>query len=389
MPTMAALHEELTTLAPATPAGPPSAPRAPFTDCRTVPYNALPLLPPPVELETKRTLKKAIMANKALAELRTAGELIPNQGLLIRAILLQEAKLSSEIENIVTTDDDLYRAFSEDSEKADPSTKEVLRYEQALWHGYKLLREEGRPISVDLFLDIVGIIKQRPTAIRSEPGTRIVNPRRESIYAPPSGERRLRELLDNLLDYLQAQDGVDPLIKMAVAHYQFEAIHPFPDGNGRTGRVLNILHLVNQGLLDLPVLYLSRSIIQNKRLYYEGLRRVTEEHAWEDWIVYILEAVEATAVATKVKVLGIRDALTRAIEQARTDMTRGYSKELIELVFQQPYTRISFLDRAGIAKRDAASAYLRELERIGILKGVKHGRERLYINHKLQQLLAS
>jgi len=358
-------------------------------DFRSTPYNLLPLIPPKVELETKRTLKKAIAANKALAELRTAGDLIPNQGILIRAIILQEAKMSSEIENIVTTNDELYRAFSEDPEKATPETKEVLRYEEALWHGYNELLA-GSPLSVSVFVEIVSIIKEQDMNIRRTPGTRIVNRKINApIYAPPEGESLIREKLENLIAYIYAEDDVDPLIKMAVMHYQFEAIHPFPDGNGRTGRVLNILYLVCCQLLGIPVLYLSRYIIQNKSVYYEGLRRVTEEQAWEDWVVYLLEGIEQTAIYTKSKIISIREALVKATDYARVTMRKGYSKELIELIFQQPCTRIATLEKAGIAKRDAASLYLRELERIGMLARVKIGREMLFINKQLLDLLST
>lgn len=353
------------------------------------PYNELPALPPSTQLETIRTLKKAISANMALAELRVAGDLIPNQSILLRSILLQEAKMSSEIENIVTTNDELYRAFSEDADRADPSTKEVLRYERALWTGWNELRK-GRKFSVELFIEIARIIKQEAIGIRSGAGTQIVNRHTgEAIYVPPVGEAIIREKLENLVSYFYANDGIDPLIKMAAAHYQFEAIHPFPDGNGRTGRVLNILYLVSQNLLSIPVLYLSCYIIGNKRPYYQGLRRVTEEGAWEEWILYMLDGMEQTAIATKDKILSIREAIGEATAKARTEMNRGYSKELIELVFEQPYTRISFLEQQGIAKRDTASAYLKDLVRLGILRGVKHGRERLYINLKLLRLLAS
>lgn len=355
---------------------------------RAIPFNELPSLPPVAELETKRTLKKAIAANKALAELRTAGDLIPNQAILIRAILLQEAKLSSEIENIVTTNDELYRAFSDDSERTDPATKEVLRYEASLWHGFQHLGNKGL-LTSRLFVEIAQIIKEREIDVRKLPGTRVANRRTgEPIYAPPEGEALIRSLLDNLSEYLYADDDVDPLIKMAVAHYQFEAIHPFPDGNGRTGRVLNILYLVERGLLGIPVLYLSRYIIQNKGAYYEGLRKVTEDKAWVDWILYMLEGIEQTATDTKDRIVSIRRSILEAVEKARLEMRKGYSKELIELVFQQPYTRISSVEKAGIAKRDAASEYLRELNRIGILRGIKFGREMLYMNDKLLEILA-
>lgn len=356
---------------------------------RDVPYNDLPPLPPMFDVETRRVLRKAISANKALAELRTAGDLIPNQAILIRALVLQEARLSSEVENIVTTNDELYRALSDDPEKTDPATKEVLRYETALWHGFQELGKGG-VLSSRLFIDIARIIKQYDLSVRTMPGTRVADRLTgEPIYAPPEGEERIRALLDNLSEYLYARDDVDPLIKMAIAHYQFEAIHPFPDGNGRTGRVLNTLYLVERGLLGLPTLYLSRYIISNKAAYYEGLRRVTEEGAWEDWIVYILDGIERTANDTKERILGIRASLLEALDYARAQMGRRYRKELIELIFQQPFTRIAFLEQAGIARRDAASVHLRELERIGLLRSHKYGRDVLYFNETLFKLLSA
>lgn len=308
--------------------------------------------------------------------------------MLIRAVVLQEAKLSSEIENIVTTNDKLYRAFSELSLATDPNTKEVLHYEEALWHGHRMLRA-GRPLSASLFVEIVGIIRETGVGVRTMPGTQIVNERtRKVIYTPPQGEGLIRDLLDNLSEYLYSADDIDPLIKLSVAHYQFEAIHPFTDGNGRTGRVLNILYLVDRELLDVPVLYLSRHIIENRSGYYEGLRRVTEEGAWEDWIVYMLEAIEATAADTRGRILEIRQALDDAVEVAKDGMRRGYRKELIELIFEQPYTRIQFLEKAGIAKRQTASDYLKELERVGLLRGFKYGRDRLFVNPRLMDILS-
>ena len=349
--------------------------------------NSLAALPPRTEVETVRTLKKAIRANTALAELRGAGGLIPNQAILIRAILLQEAKLSSEIENIVTTNDKLYRAMEDSPKTVDPHTKEVIRYEQALRHGYQAI-QSGKPLSASLFVEIARVIKQVGVDVRRSPGCQVVNDRtREPVYTPPEGEALIRDLLDNLSEYLHNDDDTDPLIKMAVAHYQFEAIHPFPDGNGRTGRVLNVLYLVDHQLLHLPVLFHSRFIIAHKPEYYRGLRRVTEEGAWEDWIVFMLEALEDTATHTHKTIQDIRSALDSAIGLAQSQMSRGYSKELIELVFSQPYTRISFVEKAGIAKRETGSAYLRELERIGILHSQRYGREVLFVNQTLMDLL--
>ena len=249
---------------------------------RNQPYNDLPLLPPAMELETKAVLKQAIAANRVLANLRGLAAQIPNQGVLINSIVLQEARLSSEIENIVTTNDELYRADADADGKSDPHTKEVLRYRQALNFGFRQLKE--RPLSTNLFIDIVRTIKQVDLGVRRVPNTALKNTLNEVVYTPPVGEAVIREKLANLEQFIHAQDGLDPLVKMAVMHYQFEAIHPFEDGNGRTGRIVNLLYLVEQGLLDIPVLFLSRYIIANKPGYYEGLRGVTERQDWECWI---------------------------------------------------------------------------------------------------------
>lgn len=352
---------------------------------RNSPYNDLPLLPPKAELETIKTLKRAIRANKALAELKGAGNLIPNQTILLRTIVLQEARQSSEIENIVTTNDELYKALSDEDGQHNPHTKEVLRYHQALWHGYTSLA--SRPLSTSLFVEIVNIIRLHEAGIRTLPGTVIANLRGETIYTPPTGEECIYRLMTNLCKYIHTEDDIDPLIKLAVIHYQFEAIHPFSDGNGRTGRIINILYLVSQGLIELPVLYLSHYIIENKSAYYSGLRRITEAGAWEEWILYMLTAIEVTALDTCRRIREIRSLLDESLIYAREKLPKIYSKELVELIFQQPYCRIRFVEQAGIAKRQTASHYLQELERIGLLRSAKVGRERLYINEKLFSLL--
>lgn len=352
---------------------------------RNQPYNDLPPLPLSHNMESKAILKKAISANRELAELKGAGDAIPNQAILINSIMLQEARLSSEIENIVTTNDELYKAAGEAIEKVNPHTKEVLYYRQALWHGFENLRE--RPLSTNLFVDLVEIFKQKSMGIRRVPGTKIANSRGEVVYTPPEGEDLLRRLLGNLENFLHADDGIDPLVKLAILHYQFEAIHPFTDGNGRTGRIINILYLVEKGLLGLPVLYLSHFIIRNKNDYYEGLCRITEEGAWEEWILYILNAVEVTAKQTREKIFRIRDLMNEAQEIAKSKTGQAYSKDLIEVIFEQPYCKIRFLEERGIAKRQTASVYLKRLEKIGLLKGVKVGREVYYMNKALLQLL--
>jgi Fic family protein len=210
------------------------------------------------------------------------------------------------------------------------------------------------------------------------------------VYSPPEGEDSIRRLLHNLCEFLyREEDDIDPLIKLAIAHYQFEAIHPFPDGNGRTGRVLNILFLIERSLLEIPVLYLSRYIIQNKAEYYRGLRSVTEEEAWEDWVSYMLQAIEVTAIETRQRIQAIHEAMSQAKETIKQGAPKMYSHELVEVIFSQPYTRISFLEERGLAKRQTASSYLKRLEELGLLKSVKVWRETLYLNPKLMELLAA
>ena len=352
------------------------------------PFNSIPRLPPKTQVETLRTLKKAISANRAVAELRAVGNLIPNQSLLLRSIVLQEAKQSSEIENIVTTNDKLYQAFGNDMKNVNHATKEVLSYESALWSGYQNLQHGGF-LNTRLFIDIVQTIRQAEVGIRTMPGTHIANSiTGKIVYTPPSGESLIRDLLQNLSEYIYAEDDIDALIKMAVLHYQFEAIHPFSDGNGRTGRVLNILYLIHAGVLDIPVLYLSRYIIRNKSDYYEGLRRVTEKGEWEDWILYMLDAVEVMARESRDKVVRIRSAIETAIDQVKAELPRIYSKDLVELLFEQPYIRIQSIVAAGIAQRQTAAEYLKELASKDILHAVKVGRETLYVNRNLLAILA-
>lgn len=356
---------------------------------RDKPYNDLPLLPPLQELETKAVLKAAIEAHRALADLRGVARAIPNQGILVRAIALQEARLSSEIEHIVTTNDELYRALSQEDTKSNPQTKEVLRYGDATWRGFGRLNK-GLPLDRDMFAALASEILQGEVAVRKGAGTRVGNPvSGQVVYTPPIGENLLNKMLDNLSEYLSAKEGPDPLVRLAVGHYQFEAIHPFRDGTGRVGRVLNVLYLVQQGLLDLPILYLSRAILEDKNAYYLGLREVTERQAWEEWILYILNLLTDTAIETRRRIEVVQRELLESIEIARTQMTRGYSRELLELIFEQPYTRIAFLERKGIAKRQAASEYLQELERIGLLRGIKQGREMYYVNDRLLEALTA
>lgn len=355
---------------------------------RNRPYTELPLLPPKTELETNRVLKRAIAARTALADLKGAGALIPDQSILIRTIGLQEARLSSEIENVVTTTDKLYRALADESAAADPATKEVIGYTKALNLGYQTIREQ-RPLSTRLFEELATMIKRTETRVRHMPGTKLANPSTgEVLYTPPDGETRLRDLLRNLEEFIHTEDDLDPLVKMAVLHYQFEAIHPFTDGNGRTGRILNILYLVDRGLLDIPVLYLSRFILETKSRYYRGLRAVTEEGKWEDWILYMLEAVEATSRDTERRVRAIRALMNEWIARMRTEVPKVYSRELVEILFTHPYSRIRFLEEAGLARRATASKYLQAVAGVGLLKPIKVGREAYYLNEPLLSVLS-
>jgi len=353
------------------------------------PYNELPLLPPEKNILTKTVLQKALKAGRVLAELKGKCDTIPDPTILINSLVLQEAKASSEIENIITTNDDLFKAFSAKSDKFAPSTKEVLRYRQALWSGYEFIKDK-QLLNTNLFIDIVQIIKKNEASIRKTTGTHLHNPiTNEIVYTPPEGESVIRDKLHNLEKYINKKDEVDPLIKLPVIHYQFEAIHPFLDGNGRTGRIINILFLVLKDLLDLPILYHSKYIIDNKNEYYRLLRNITINQAWEPFILFILEAIERTSLFTIDIINNINSLIQETIELAKFRLPdRVYSKELIELIFKQPYTKIDFLVKADIAKRKTASEYLQELEKIDILKSIKVGREKLFLNKKLYNLFS-
>ena len=350
------------------------------------PYNELPALPPRVDVETKSVLKACIEARAALAELKVSGLLIPNQAVLINSIPLLEAQASSEIENIVTTTDHLFRFSNDTANHADPATKEALRYRTALYQGFKML--EKRPVSTNLALEICRTIKGFDLDIRASSGTALMNEATGAIiYTPPEGQALLREMLRNWERYMHEAEEVDPLVRLAIMHYQFEAIHPFADGNGRTGRVLNLLFLVEAGLLEIPVLYLSRYIIQNKRDYYRLLHEVTTHENWEDWILFMMEAVRATAKWSSAKIGDILDLLDLTAERMRLTAPKIYSRELTEVIFTNPYCRINDLVEARIAKRQSASIYLKTLAKLGFLQEIKAGRERLYINLSMLALL--
>jgi Fic family protein len=357
-------------------------------DPRT-PFDDLPLLPPAVDVESKAVLKQCLTATRALAELKGAGGLIPDQAILINAIPLQEARLSSEIENIVTTQDELFRAAIDEASATDPQTREVLRYRTALRHGYESLAAGA--LSLELVREVCSILRDQPIWFRSAgEQVHIGNPLTGAVtYTPPRGGRSLVHKLRNLEQFLLAPDGPDPLIRMAVAHYQFEAIHPFTDGNGRAGRILNILYLIHAGLLTIPVLYLSRYIIQRKPDYYRLLREITEAGRWEPWLLYMLRGVEETASWTTDRIRAIRDLFDATVERCRAEAPKVYSKELVELIFRQPYCKIAFVVEAGVARRQTASEYLQELERLGVLVAEKRGREVIYKHPALLEVLTA
>ena len=349
------------------------------------PYNTLPTLPPALDLETKVVLKQCVTARAALAELKQVVGLIPNPTILINALPILEARASSAIENIVTTADRLFQYLSHEG-AADAATKEALRYRHALLEGFESL--ETRPLSTGTAEAICTRVMGRDMSVRRVPGTALANTVTGAvIYTPPATEKLIRDLLANWERFLHDREELDPLVRMAAAHYQFEAIHPFTDGNGRTGRILNSLFLVEQKLLPLPVLFLSRYVIAHKSDYYERLLGVTRDGDWEGWLLYILRAVEETAIWTTEKIAAIRRLSTQTDAFARVRLPKIHSRALLDVIFEQPYCRIADVVRAGIVERQAAARHLKSLASIGILSERKIGREKLFIHTRLLELL--
>ncbi len=362
---------------------------------RTRPYNQLPLLPPPDEaIMTVDCLQAMSNANRALAELKGLARKLPNQSMLVNTIALREAKASTEIENIFTTDDDLYRALSGDEPGLTSNVKEVLRYRQALWAGFGRIKAD-RIVTRDLILAIYQQIKEMNDGFRP-PFAEVVIRRRGSdtpggtvIYTPPRGEGVLDEKMENLIDYMNddVRYPYDPLIKLAISHYQFEAIHPFRDGNGRTGRILNILFLVFKNLLEIPILYLSSYIIENKEDYYTLLNNVTTRNKWNEWMHYMFRSVEKTSLYTISRINEIDDLFNRtySIVSKRYPHIR---KEVIERIFEQPYLSPRALLSDDIRSLNTAKKYLSQLVGLGIMTPKKVGREIIYINIDLYNLLS-
>lgn len=351
-----------------------------------LPYNDLPAVPNSDMLETRAVLKAAANARAAVAALNQAANSLPNPAVLINTISLLEAQASSEIENIVTTSDDLFKFAGHEGQTTDPATREALQYRRALYEAFTSLR--SRPvITPATAIQVCSTIKMRSMNVRTLPGTFIGNPiTHKAIYTPPEGESIIRDKLDQWANFLNADSGIDPLVRMSAAHYQFEAIHPFEDGNGRTGRVLNVLSLVADNVLALPILYLSSYIINNKNDYYRLLLSVTSHGAWEDWLLFMLSGVQKTADLTLAKIEDLRSLQIEFRELLREHLG-AVNADLLEVLFEQPYCRTSdVVGRCGVS-RQTAGLWLRKLVQAEVLTSVKEGRERLYINNRFLKLL--
>jgi Fic family protein len=345
-------------------------------------------LPLSKEIETKTVLKKIVSANRALAELKGVAMSIPNQTILINSLSLQEAKDSSEIENIVTTHDELYRA-EVGSSNISRQAKEVQRYREALYTGFELIRENKLLLKKHI-VKIQQVLEDNDAGIRSQSGTILKNERSgEVVYEPPQNYEEVQKLMDNLEQYINANemDDFDVLTKMAIIHYQFESIHPFYDGNGRTGRIVNILYLILNDLLDFPILYLSSYIIKTKDEYYRLLAKVRSDDAWGEWVMYMLEGIEITAINSVKLINQINFLMFKVKEKLSRELPKIYSKDLLESLFIQPYIKTGFLvEELGVTRKTAAS-YLRDIEKIGILESMKVGRNVYFINKELFALL--
>ena len=351
------------------------------------PWNDLPELPPGADIESNEILKACISARAELSRVNALVETLPNKNILLQTIPLQEARSSSEIENIVTTSDALYQALASNG-GGDANAKEVLRYREALWKGVDEMHQ-GAVLNVPLFEQICSRIRNIDVQVRNsqvwlgDAGVHRV------IYTPPAGDH-LSRLLANLERFIADDEaGTDPLVKMAVIHYQFEAIHPFTDGNGRTGRVLNILYLMRCGLLSAPVLYLSRFLIEHRNDYYRHLMEVTEQQRWRQWILYILSAVEHTSRDTVARIEAMRALMDDILHRAQVGKSRAVERQgFIELLFKWPYCKISIVEQSLGCSRLTATRYLNEMTDLGLLERIKRGREYYYVNARLINLLA-
>lgn len=344
-----------------------------------------PKLPIGIDVESKAVLRQVALAHKALAKLDGVVSTIPNRNILINSLVLQEARGSSEVENIITTHDELYKADI-NMESASREAKEVQHYRTALLHGFDKVKR-GLLLKRDI-VEMQKILEQNDAGIRKQSGTELKNVQTgETVFAPPQDFETIDTLMNNLEQYINEPSDLDPLVDMAIIHYQFETIHPFYDGNGRTGRIINILYLVLKELLEIPVLYLSRYIIQNKADYYRLLQKVRTDAAWEEWILYMLEGVIETSKETVLLIDAINTLMYNSKVKLKTEAPKIYSKDLLEILFQHPYSKIEFVTEGLGVTRQTASTYLKQIEALGIVEEFKLGRSKYFINTALYELL--
>lgn len=353
----------------------------------TNPNFALSPLPPQQELETIAILKQLSQSHRYLAELKGTSKTIPNESILINTLTLQEAKDSSEIENIITTHDDLYKEnILIDTKK--PASKEVYNYAQGLKLGFEIVRKERLLLNKHI-LTVQKELLSNNAGFRTQAGTKLVNSQGQTVYTPPQSATEVLDLMTNLEKFINDNNfsDLDPLIKMAIIHYQFESIHPFYDGNGRTGRIINILYLVLQELLDIPILYLSRYITQNKVEYYQVLQDVRTKNDWEHLILYFLKGIEVTAKETIDLITKIKDLMHQYKTDIQEKLPKIYSQDLINNLFRNPYTKIDFLEKELRISRRTAQNYLDSVAENGFLEKTKIGKSNYYINNALIKVL--
>ena len=341
----------------------------------------------PKRFETPAILKKLASASRKLAELKGVVESIPNRGILINILAMQEAKDSSEIENIVTTHDELFQGDLSPSSSLGPAAKEVLRYRQALQVGFKGVVENSL-LTTRQILEIQATLEQNNAGFRKVPGTVLKDGAGQIVYTPPQNPDTIEAAMADLERFINEEHlfDADPLIKMALVHHQFESIHPFYDGNGRTGRIINVLYLVQQGLLDIPVLYLSRHLVRTKADYYRLLQSVRTQDTWEEWILYMLTAVEKTSIEAIATIQAVKKALLETKRNIRASY-KFYSQDLINNLFDHPYTKVEFIERDLKVSRLTATKYLEALVKGGLLIKQKIGRSNYYMNPALTAIL--
>jgi Fic family protein len=353
----------------------------------------IPVLPLPYDLETKEVLKELANANRKLAELKGVAQTIPNEDILISSLTLQEAKDSSEVENIVTTQDELYKAGLQiKTQIANAATKEVLRYRESISSGFNLVRK-NKLLTLNIIKNIQENLVDNNVGFRRTQGTFLQNDRKEIVYTPPQDKTEIENSMKNLEEFIndESMSNLDPLIKMAIIHHQFESIHPFYDGNGRTGRIINILYLVITGLIDLPILYLSRYITHNKSEYYRLIQAIRDRNTdnskeWEAWIIFMLRGVEKTSSDTISLIHGISQLMDQDKQILRPIFKQSYKHELLNNLFFHPYTKIEYIEKDMMVQRKTATKYLDMIVETGILKKMKIGRENYYINTALAEL---